>query len=70
MPGFIEMHTHIHCSAQTDAYTHIMTESDETFIMRGVGAVRDALGSGVTTMRDLAAATRSFCQSRPRWKTA
>ena len=30
-----------------------MTESDETFIMRGVGAVRDALGSGVTTMRDL-----------------
>ncbi|MCY4652655.1 MAG: hypothetical protein OXC95_05765, partial [Dehalococcoidia bacterium] len=34
MPGFIEMHTHIHCSAQTDAYTHIMTESDETFIMR------------------------------------
>ena len=53
MPGFIEMHTHIHCSAQTDAYTHIMTESDETFIMRGVGAVRAALGSGVTTMRDL-----------------
>jgi len=53
MPGFIEMHTHIHCSAQTDAYTHIMTESDETFIMRGVSAVRAALGSGVTTMRDL-----------------
>ena len=53
MPGFIEMHTHIHCSAQTDAYAHIMTESDATFIMRGVGAVRAALGSGVTTMRDL-----------------
>ena len=53
MPGFIEMHTHIHCSAQTDAYTHIMTESDERFIMRGVSAVRAALGSGVTTMRDL-----------------
>ena len=53
MPGFIEMHTHIHCSAHTDAYAHIMTESDATFIMRGVGAVRAALGSGVTTMRDL-----------------
>ena len=53
MPGFIEMHTHIHCSAQTDAYTHIMTESNETFIMRGVGAVRATLSSGVTTMRDL-----------------
>ena len=53
MPGFIEMHTHVHCSAQSDAYTHIMTESDERFIMRGVAAVRSALGSGVTTMRDL-----------------
>ena len=53
MPGFIEMHTHIHCSAQSDAYAHITTESDETFIMRGVGAVRAALSSGVTTMRDL-----------------
>ncbi len=53
MPGFIEMHSHIHCSAHTDAYTHITTESNETFIMRGVGAVRSALGSGVTTMRDL-----------------
>ena len=58
MPGFIEMHTHIHCSAQTDAYTHIMTESDETFIMRGVGAVRDTLSSGVTTMRDLGSRNR------------
>ena len=53
MPGFIEMHSHIHCSAQADAYTHITTESNETFIMRGVGAVRAALSSGVTTMRDL-----------------
>ncbi len=53
MPGFIEMHTHIHCSAQADAYTHITTESNETFIMRGVSAVRAALSSGVTTMRDL-----------------
>ena len=53
MPGFIEMHTHIHCSAQADAYTHITTESNETFVMRGVSAVRAALSSGVTTMRDL-----------------
>ncbi len=53
MPGFVEMHTHIHCSAQADAYAHITTESDETFIMRGVSAVRSALSSGVTTMRDL-----------------
>ncbi|MGH2541576.1 MAG: metal-dependent hydrolase family protein, partial [Ardenticatenaceae bacterium] len=31
------------------------TESDEVFIMRAVSAVRAALGSGVTTMRDLGA---------------
>ena len=55
MPGFIEMHSHMHCSAQEDAYAHIMTESDEVFLMRAVGAVRSALSSGVTTMRDLGA---------------
>ena len=53
LPGFIEMHSHIHCSAQTDAYESITTESNETFILRGSKAVRDALVSGVTTMRDL-----------------
>jgi len=53
MPGFIEVHTHIHCSAQADAYRHITTESDEVFLMRGVQAVRAVLSSGVTTMRDL-----------------
>ena len=53
MPGFIEMHSHMHCNAQEDAYAHIMTESDEVFLMRAVGAVRSALSSGVTTMRDL-----------------
>ena len=55
MPGFIEMHSHMHCSAETDAYQHIMTESDQVFLMRAVGAVRAALTSGVTTMRDLGA---------------
>lgn len=55
MPGFIEMHSHIHCSAELDAYTHITTESDEVFLIRAVGAVRSALASGVTTMRDLGA---------------
>ena len=53
MPGFIEAHTHIHCSAETDAYLHVTTESDQMLLMRGVQAVRAALGSGVTTMRDL-----------------
>ena len=30
MPGFIEMHSHIHCSAESDAYEHITTETNET----------------------------------------
>ncbi len=53
LPGFVEAHTHIHCSAEADAYRHVTTESDATLIMRGVQAVRTALTSGVTTMRDL-----------------
>ena len=53
LPGFIEMHSHMHCSAESDAYRHVTTESDETLLMRGVQAVRAALISGVTTMRDL-----------------
>ena len=53
MPGFIEMHSHIHLSAEPDVYAQITTESDETLLVRGVQAVRTALNSGVTTMRDL-----------------
>ena len=47
------MHSHIHCSSEADAYEHITTESNETFLLRGTQAVRAALSSGVTTMRDL-----------------
>ena len=51
LPGFIEMHSHIHCSSEADAYQHITTESNETFLLRGTQAVRAALSSGVTTMK-------------------
>ena len=47
LPGFIEMHSHIHCSAESDAYRHVTTESDEVLLMRAVQAVRAALISGV-----------------------
>ena len=53
MPGFVEAHSHIHCSGEPDAYDHVTTDSDQTLLMRSVQAVRTALGSGVTTMRDL-----------------
>ena len=53
MPGFVEAHSHMHCSAAADAYEHIMTDSDEILLMRSVKAQREALLSGVTTTRDL-----------------
>ena len=53
LPGFIEMHSHIHVSSQENAYYDSINDSDETLIIRGTKAVGDALFSGVTTMRDL-----------------
>jgi imidazolonepropionase-like amidohydrolase len=53
LPGFIEMHSHIHVSAEEEAYDHSINDSDEVLLMRGTKAVRAALLSGVTTMRDL-----------------
>lgn len=53
MPGFIEMHTHMHCSAEPEAYEQVTSETHEELLMRSVEAVRSTLISGVTTMRDL-----------------
>ena len=52
-PGFIEVHAHMHCSAEADAYAQVMTETHDELLMRSVDAVRTTLTSGVTTMRDL-----------------
>ena len=53
MPGFVEAHSHMHCSAEAEAYRQIVTEPDHVLLMRAVQAVRQALASGVTSMRDL-----------------
>jgi imidazolonepropionase-like amidohydrolase len=53
MPGFIEVHAHMHCSAEADAYEQVMNETHDELLMRSVDAVRTTLASGVTTMRDL-----------------
>ena len=53
LPGLVEAHSHLHCSADLEAYSNITSESDDRFVMRAVGAARKALLSGVTTMRDL-----------------
>ena len=53
MPGFVETHSHMHCSGEADAYRHVTGETDDVLLMRAVQAVRIALASGVTTLRDL-----------------
>ena len=71
MPGFIEMHSHMHCNAQEDAYAHIMTESDEVFLMRAVGAARSgALVGCYYHAKIWARATRWHSPSSRRSKTA
>ena len=53
MPGFVEAHAHMHCSAEPNAYDQVTTETDEVLLMRAVEAMRSSLHSGVTTIRDL-----------------
>ena len=53
MPGFIEMHAHMHCSAEPEAFDQVISESHEELLMRSVEAMRNTLISGVTTVRDL-----------------
>ena len=53
LPGFVEVHSHMHCSASPSALDDLATDSHEALVARAVEAVRAALGSGVTTMRDL-----------------
>ena len=53
LPGFVEMHTHMHCSADVDPFTDLATDSHEALLLRSARAMRLALFSGVTTLRDL-----------------
>ena len=53
LPGFVEMHTHMHCSAEIDPLADLATDSHEAMLLRSARAMRLALGSGVTTLRDL-----------------
>ncbi|NQW17561.1 MAG: amidohydrolase family protein [Chloroflexi bacterium] len=53
IPGLIDAHAHMHCSATLDAYDLVTTESLETLAVRSAKNIRDALLSGVTTLRDI-----------------
>ena len=53
LPGFIEAHTHLHCSGSLHAYADVMGDSLQTALLRAAVALRTLLGAGVTTARDL-----------------
>lgn len=53
LPGFIEMHTHMHCSASSNALQDVLTDSDALALLRATANVRAILHAGVTTMRDI-----------------
>lgn len=53
LPGFIEMHTHMHCSASAEALDDVLTDSDGMALLRATGSMRTLLDAGVTTVRDI-----------------
>ncbi|MBM3959252.1 MAG: amidohydrolase family protein [SAR202 cluster bacterium] len=53
LPGLVDVHSHMHCSATADSYHLVTTESVSQLLLRASGNVRKVLLSGVTTLRDL-----------------
>lgn len=53
LPGLVDAHCHMHCSATVDAQERAMTEDVPRLTMRAVTAMRKALLAGTTTIRDL-----------------
>ncbi len=55
LPGLVDAHCHMHCSATEDAQELIVSEDTDRFLMRSTNAMRHALMAGTTTVRDLGA---------------
>ncbi len=53
LPGLVDVHAHLHCSATPDAYRLVTTEPAERLLLRAAANLRQVLLSGVTTLRDL-----------------
>ena len=53
LPGLVDCHAHLHCSATPDAYRLVTSESPERLVLRAAANARAALLSGVTTLRDI-----------------
>ena len=55
MPGLVDAHCHMHCSATSDAQKLALEERDDIqrLTMRAVSAMRKAVLAGTTTVRDI-----------------
>jgi imidazolonepropionase-like amidohydrolase len=53
LPGLVDAHSHMHCSATHDAQTLAMTENDQQLTIRATSNMRKAVLAGTTTIRDL-----------------
>jgi len=53
LPGLIDGHVHLVFSAGTHPLGDLEVENDQRLLLRGVAAARQALGAGITTVRDL-----------------
>ena len=55
MPGIVDAHCHMHCSATKDAQALALAEKDDIqrLTMRAVSAMRKAVLAGTTTIRDI-----------------
>jgi imidazolonepropionase-like amidohydrolase len=53
MPGLIDCHVHLVFSRSAFALGDVLADDDQKLLLRSVGAAREALSAGVTTVRDL-----------------
>jgi imidazolonepropionase-like amidohydrolase len=53
LPGLIDCHVHLIFSASNFALGDVLADDDQQLLFRGVGAARQALRVGITTVRDL-----------------
>jgi imidazolonepropionase-like amidohydrolase len=53
VPGLFDCHVHLVFSCSTHAREDVLAEDDQQLLLRGVAAARQALGAGITTVRDL-----------------
>src|SRR6266567_3298334 len=53
VPGLIDCHVHLVFSCMDHPLSDLYAEDDQQLLLRGVAGARQALGAGITTLRDL-----------------